>query len=161
MGSSTDDSPTRKDHSAYAPKWARELGARDLDHLGSPSIAETEYPPHNEQPLPTEDLFDQPRDDRSLNRRLEEVQRTRSAPRRSPEWVELKDREQPLSERDLLRRSLKPEFIRDTWPSRQRQWRPATLVAFACHHGIDWRRNPGIRRRWSSLPVEQSARVQQ
>jgi ABC-type branched-subunit amino acid transport system substrate-binding protein len=40
-------------------------------------------------------------------------------------------REQPLSERDLLRRSLEPEIIRDTWPSRRRQWRPATLVALA------------------------------
>ncbi|MFY9898647.1 MAG: ABC transporter substrate-binding protein [Xanthobacteraceae bacterium] len=131
MSSSNNDNETRSGRLAYAPKWARQLGAPDLDRLGSPSIADTEFPQHNDQSLPTEDFVDQPRDDRSLNSRLEEVQRARSARSQGREGVRFKDREQPLSERDLLRRSLEPEVIRDTWPSRERQWRPATLVAFA------------------------------
>jgi hypothetical protein len=116
--------------------------------------------PHNDQSLPTDDFIDQPRGDQSLISRLEEVQRARSARRQSPEGVRFKDGEQPLSERDLLRRSLEPEIIRDTWPSRQRQWRPATLVAFAV---IMASIGAAIlfRRRWASLPVEQNARVQQ
>jgi ABC-type branched-subunit amino acid transport system substrate-binding protein len=131
VGSSNNDNETRSGRLANAPKWARELGAPDLDRLGSPSIADTEFPQHNDQSLPTDDFIDQPRGDQSLISRLEEVQRARSARRQSPEGVRFKDGEQPLSERDLLRRSLEPEIIRDTWPSRQRQWRPATLVAFA------------------------------
>jgi ABC-type branched-subunit amino acid transport system substrate-binding protein len=158
MSSSTDDSQTRKDHLAYAPKWAREIGARDLERLGSPDIADPEFPQHNEQSLPTEDFLDHPRGgDRSLNSRLEEVQRAQFARRQSAERVWFKDREQPLSERDLLRRSLEPEVIRDTWPSRRRQWRPATLVAFAVimasiGAAILLFLADGLPRQWSKIP---------
>jgi ABC-type branched-subunit amino acid transport system substrate-binding protein len=163
MSSSKDDSQTRKDHSAYAPKWARELETPNLDRLGSPSIADTEFAQHNEQSLPREDFFDQPRSDQSLNSRLQEVQRAQTARRPSAERVWFKDRERPLSERDLLRRSLEPELIRDIWPRQRRQWRPATLVALAVimasigaaillfvADGHQWNKMPGLNNEFMS-----------
>jgi len=131
MADSTNYTGTRTDHLAYAPKWARDLEAPDLDRLRSPSIAQSEFSQHHEQSFPNEELVNQPRSDRSLNSLLNEVHLARSARYQSAESVLFKGREQPLSERDLRRRSLEPEIIRDTWPSRRREWRPAILVALA------------------------------
>jgi hypothetical protein len=131
MANPTDYTGTRGDRLAYAPKWARDLEAPDRDRLQSPSIAQSEFAQHQEQSFPNEELVNQPRSDRSLNSLLNEVHFARSARSRSAESVLSRGREQPLSERDLLRRSLEPEIIRDTWPTRRRQRRPATLVALA------------------------------
>jgi hypothetical protein len=131
MANPTDYTGTRRDHLAYAPKWARDPEAPDRDRLQSPSIAQSEFAQHHEQLFPNEELVNQPRSDRSLNSLLNEVHIARTARSRSAESVLSKGREQPLSERDLLRRSLEPEIIRDTWPIRRREWRPATLVALA------------------------------
>jgi hypothetical protein len=52
MSSPANDIEKRDGALAYAPRWAR-----DPDHLRSPSIAEGEIPPHNQQSLSEEDLI--------------------------------------------------------------------------------------------------------
>ena len=72
-----DDTKAPDGHVAYAPRWARNRGARDPDHLTSPSIADTEFPQHDDRSL-AEQLIDPPRTARSLNSRLTEARQARS-----------------------------------------------------------------------------------
>ncbi len=122
--------PTNEDtdlpggHIAFAPKWVRDRGSRDPDHLTSPSIAETDFPD-------AEQLINSPRPPRSLNSRLDEVRPERSYWDQAAESGLPRSRERPISERDLLRRSLEHNVVRQPWPPRQRTRRPATLIAIA------------------------------
>jgi hypothetical protein len=73
-----DDTEAADGRIAYAPKWVRNRGARDPDHLTSPSIADTEFAQHDDSSL-AEQLIDPPRTARSLNSRLNEARQARSA----------------------------------------------------------------------------------
>ena len=125
-----DDTEASGGHIAYAPKWARERPARDPDHLDSPSIADAGFPQHDERSLADEPA-DPPRTVRSLNDRLTEARQARSARYQPAESMLPRNSAQSMSERDLLRQSLEPEVIAETWPARRREWRPATLAAAA------------------------------
>jgi len=125
-----DDTEASGGHIAYAPKWAREHPARDPDHLDSPSIADAGFPQHDERSLADEPA-DPPRTVRSLNDRLTEARQARSARYQPAESMLPRNSAQSMSERDLLRQSLEPEVIAETWPARRREWRPATLAAAA------------------------------
>ena len=125
-----DDTEASGGHIAYAPKWAREHPARDPDHLDSPSIADAGFPQHDERSLADEPA-DPPRTVRSLNDRLTEAGQARSARYQPAESMLPRNSAQSMSERDLLRQSLEPEVIAETWPARRREWRPATLAAAA------------------------------
>lgn len=130
MSDPTNDDDTEADHGhvAYAPKWAHNRGDRDPGHLTSPSIADSEFPQHDDL---AEQLIEPPRTARSLNSRLNEARRARSGWDQAAESRLPRSREQPISERDLLRRALEPEVIREAWPPHRREWRPATLIAIA------------------------------
>jgi branched-chain amino acid transport system substrate-binding protein len=131
MSDPTDDYDTdaTDGHVAYAPKSVRNRGARDPDHLTSPSIADSDFPQDDrffaKQPV------DPPRTARSLNSRLAEARQARSSWHQAADNMLLRSREQPISERDLLRRSLEPELVREAWPPRRRAWRPAILIVSA------------------------------
>ena len=125
-----DDTEASGGHIAYAPKWARERPARDPDHLDSPSIADAGFPQHDERSLADEPA-DPPRTVRSLNDRLTEARQARSARYQPAESMLPRNSAQSMSERDLLRQSLEPEVMAETWPARRREWRPATLAAAA------------------------------
>jgi branched-chain amino acid transport system substrate-binding protein len=118
--------PTREDdHSAYAPKWAR-----NPNHKRSPGIAEGEFSQDSE----AEDL--------SGNQTLvPDLIDTRNfeAPERAPltrrSFTEAEQREvveQPLSERELfrLRRSLEPDFVKEPRSAPQARWRLAALTGW-------------------------------
>lgn len=122
-----DDIEPPDGHVAYAPRWARNRAARNPDHLDSPSIADADFTQHDVRSL-TEALIDPPRTPRSLNSRLAEGRQVPSARHLAAENAL---REGPISERDLLRRSLEPEVVRESWPAHQRERRPAILVALA------------------------------
>lgn len=97
MSDPTNDDDTEADHGhvAYAPKWAHNRGDRDPGHLTSPSIADSEFPQHDDL---AEQLIEPPRTARSLNSRLNEARRARSSWDQAAESRLPRSREQPISE---------------------------------------------------------------
>src|SRR5580700_6542034 len=116
MSNPTDDTDKNDDHLKYAPKWAR-----DRHYNGSPSIAGGEFPPHNEQSFPAEDLST----DR-IRVPLQPDTGTVGDAKRAPivrrplgQGQRLDNAEPPISERELfdLQHSLIPEFLKEPWPA--------------------------------------------
>jgi branched-chain amino acid transport system substrate-binding protein len=123
MSNPTDDTDKNDDHLKYAPKWARER-----HYNGSPSIAGGEFPQHNEQSFPAEDLSTdrirvplQP-----ATGTVRDAQRAPIVRRPLGQGQRHDNTEPPISERELLdlQHSLIPEFLKEPWPgSRTRKGR--------------------------------------
>ena len=128
MSSPTDRTEKHDDHSAYAPKWARDPH-HERRHE-SPNIAEGELPQHNEQSFPKEGLIsDQARAHRPLDpASLREARLAPRARRPLAEGELPEDSEQPPLHRP---RSLDPEFLREPPPAPRALGRLAVLAGLA------------------------------
>jgi branched-chain amino acid transport system substrate-binding protein len=108
MSSPTEGNEKHQDHSAYAPKWARESNRE------TPSIAEGEFPRYNEQAFPEKGSISEARARRPLETTIvRDVRDARLAPRSwrpRPESEPPEDSEQPPLH---MPRSLDPQFLRE------------------------------------------------
>src|SRR5262245_46433530 len=123
MSSPTDKTEKHDDHTAYAPKWARDSNRERLRE--TPSIAEGEFSQHSEQSVPKEGLIsDHGRAYRPLDTTFS---RERLSPRARRPLVERElpeDSEQPPLH---MPRSLDPEFVRAPRPAPRAIGRLAAL----------------------------------